>query len=74
MENALGVGEPEDEASLTPAVGDIALIDLNYTRDTTSGREGLDLLERIGPKPTLGTWGSNPGRSFEACKRWAAEQ
>jgi DNA-binding NtrC family response regulator len=26
---------------------DAALIDLNYTRDTTSGREGLDLLSRI---------------------------
>jgi DNA-binding NtrC family response regulator len=26
---------------------DAALIDLNYTRDTTSGREGLDLLQRI---------------------------
>ena len=26
---------------------DVALIDLNYTRDTTSGREGLDLLARI---------------------------
>jgi len=27
---------------------DIVLIDLNYTRDTTSGREGLDLLTRLG--------------------------
>jgi DNA-binding NtrC family response regulator len=26
---------------------DIVLMDLNYTRDTTSGREGLDLLERL---------------------------
>lgn len=26
---------------------DVALIDLNYTRDTTSGQEGLDLLGRI---------------------------
>lgn len=26
---------------------DVLLIDLNYTRDTTSGREGLDLLARI---------------------------
>ena len=26
---------------------DLALIDLNYARDTTSGREGLDLLARI---------------------------
>jgi DNA-binding NtrC family response regulator len=26
---------------------DVALIDLNYTRDTTSGREGLDLLPQV---------------------------
>jgi len=26
---------------------DVALIDLNYARDTTSGREGLDLLNRL---------------------------
>ena len=26
---------------------DVALIDLNYARDTTSGQEGLDLLGRI---------------------------
>src|SRR5215203_4733458 len=26
---------------------DVAVIDLNYTRDTTSGREGLDLLSQI---------------------------
>ncbi|MFN0180424.1 MAG: sigma-54-dependent transcriptional regulator [Gemmatimonadales bacterium] len=43
---------------------DAALIDLNYTRDTTSGREGLDLLSRIRAiDPTLPiivmtAWGS----------------
>lgn len=26
---------------------DVALVDLNYARDTTSGREGLDLIKRI---------------------------
>ena len=26
---------------------DLAIVDLNYTRDTTSGQEGLDLMERI---------------------------
>ena len=26
---------------------DVLLIDLNYTRDTTSGQEGLDLLAKI---------------------------
>jgi phosphoserine phosphatase RsbU/P len=38
-------------AELLAAVGgqefDILLIDLNYARDTTSGREGLDLLTRL---------------------------
>jgi DNA-binding NtrC family response regulator len=43
---------------------DVALIDLNYTRDTTSGEEGLNLLSRIqGIDPTLPivvmtAWGS----------------
>ncbi|HSC26276.1 MAG TPA: sigma-54 dependent transcriptional regulator [Vicinamibacterales bacterium] len=43
---------------------DVALIDLNYTRDTTSGEEGLNLLSRIqGHDPTLPVvvmtaWGS----------------
>src|SRR5262245_30849175 len=43
---------------------DASLIDLNYTRDTTSGREGLDLLSRIrAHDPTLPVivmtaWGS----------------
>lgn len=32
-------------AALDVAEYDVALIDLNYTRDTTSGREGLDLLK-----------------------------
>ncbi|HCQ00861.1 MAG TPA: sigma-54-dependent Fis family transcriptional regulator, partial [Candidatus Latescibacteria bacterium] len=26
---------------------DVLLVDLNYTRDTTSGREGLDLMSHI---------------------------
>lgn len=29
----------------------LVLMDLNYTRDTTSGQEGLDLLERLGRLP-----------------------
>jgi DNA-binding NtrC family response regulator len=43
---------------------DVALIDLNYTRDTTSGEEGLNLLSRLqGLDPTLPVvvmtaWGS----------------
>src|ERR687884_1193660 len=38
-------------AAVLEAVGardfDLLLIDLNYTRDTTSGHEGLDLLTRL---------------------------
>src|SRR5580700_4809156 len=43
---------------------DAVLIDLNYTRDTTSGREGLDLLSRIQaadstlPVIVMTAWGS----------------
>jgi DNA-binding NtrC family response regulator len=43
---------------------DAALIDLNYTRDTTSGREGMDLLSRIRvhdptlPVIVMTAWGS----------------
>src|ERR1700726_846227 len=33
-------------AAATPDL-DVALIDLNYSRDTTSGQEGLDLLARL---------------------------
>jgi DNA-binding NtrC family response regulator len=42
----------------------VALIDLNYTRDTTSGAEGLDLLEQIKradpdlPVVVMTAWGS----------------
>jgi sigma-B regulation protein RsbU (phosphoserine phosphatase) len=32
---------------------DLVLMDLNYTRDTTSGREGLDLLERVRAKDNV---------------------
>src|SRR6478672_5303578 len=43
---------------------DVALIDLNYTRDTTSGEEGLNLLSRIQsldptlPVVVMTAWGS----------------
>jgi sigma-B regulation protein RsbU (phosphoserine phosphatase) len=43
---------------------DVVLIDLNYTRDTTSGREGLELLSRIRalnrdvPVVAMTAWGS----------------
>src|SRR2546425_11444580 len=57
---------------------DAVLIDLNYTRDTTSGREGLDLLsEIIGQDSTLPVivmtaWG-NVELAVEAMRRGARD-
>ena len=42
----------------------LILMDMNYTRDTTSGREGLDVLRRLGAIPNvppivvMTAWGS----------------
>jgi len=57
---------------------DAVLIDLNYTRDTTSGREGLDLLsEIVGQDSTLPVivmtaWG-NVDLAVEAMRRGARD-
>src|SRR5688500_1675790 len=57
---------------------DTAIVDLNYTRDTTSGQEGLDLLERIrgidGNLPVLvmTAWSSVAG-AVEAMRRGARD-
>jgi len=57
---------------------DAALIDLNYTRDTTSGAEGLDLLERIRdlddtlPVIVMTAWGSVEG-AVQAMRRGARD-
>ena len=57
---------------------DVALIDLNYTRDTTSGQEGFELLERMkGIDPTLPVlvmtgWSSVSG-AVEAMRRGARD-
>jgi DNA-binding NtrC family response regulator len=46
---------------------DAVLMDLNYARDTTSGREGLDLLQRVQaldstlPVVVMTAWGSVEG-------------
>src|SRR5205085_4723599 len=51
-------------SSLETREFDAVLIDLNYTRDTTSGQEGLDLLTRIQsldgmlPVIVMTAWGS----------------
>src|SRR5215210_2043011 len=57
---------------------DVAILDLNYTRDTTSGQEGLDLMERIRVlDPTLPVllvtaWSSVAG-AVEAMRRGARD-
>jgi len=57
---------------------DVAIIDLNYTRDTTSGQEGFELLDRIaGIDPTLPVlvmtgWSSVAG-AVEAMRRGARD-
>ena len=57
---------------------DVVLIDLNYTRDTTSGQEGLTLLARIQefdprlPVIVMTAWG-NIGLAVESIKRGARD-
>ena len=57
---------------------DAALIDLNYTRDTTSGREGLDLLANLSdldatlPVVVMTAWGSVEG-AVRAMRRGARD-
>lgn len=57
---------------------DVALLDLNYARDTTSGKEGLDLLTRMRelapalPVVVMTAWGSVEG-AVEAMRRGARD-
>ena len=57
---------------------DALLLDMNYTRDTTSGREGLDLLQQLGalepdlPIIVMTAWGSVEG-AVEAMRRGARD-
>ncbi|HLK33866.1 MAG TPA: SpoIIE family protein phosphatase [Terriglobales bacterium] len=57
---------------------DLVLMDLNYTQDTTSGREGLDLLTRIHqlekdvPLVVMTAWGSMD-LAIEAMRRGARD-
>ena len=54
------------------------LLDMNYTRDTTSGKEGLDLLQQLGalepdlPIIVMTAWGSVEG-AVEAMRRGARD-
>lgn len=57
---------------------DVCLLDLNYARDTTSGREGMDLLSRLReldptlPVVVMTAWGSIDG-AVEAMRRGARD-
>jgi DNA-binding NtrC family response regulator len=57
---------------------DVCLIDLNYARDTTSGKEGMDLLSRLReldptlPVVVMTAWGSIDG-AVEAIRRGARD-
>jgi len=57
---------------------DVALLDMNYARDTTSGGEGLDLLARLQrsapalPVVVMTAWGTVDG-AVEAMKRGARD-
>ncbi|HOC17633.1 MAG TPA: sigma-54 dependent transcriptional regulator [Vicinamibacterales bacterium] len=65
-------------AALDAGDFDVVLMDLNYTRDTTSGREGLDLLPRIQaldptlPIVVMTAWGS-VDVAVEAMRRGARD-
>ena len=64
--------------ALNSASYDAVLIDLNYTRDTTSGQEGLDLLEEIAvmdgtlPVIVMTAW-ANVEVAVEAMRRGARD-
>jgi sigma-B regulation protein RsbU (phosphoserine phosphatase) len=60
-----GVGSPREvKDALERSSYDVVLLDLNYTRDTTSGREGLDLILELHrqrpelPVVAMTAWGS----------------
>ncbi|MEP6963470.1 MAG: sigma 54-interacting transcriptional regulator, partial [Acidobacteriota bacterium] len=65
-------------ATLETSEFDVVLMDLNYTRDTTSGQEGLDLLARVqASDPTLAVvvmtaWGT-VDIAVEAMRRGARD-
>ncbi len=65
-------------AALDSQEFDVVLLDLNYTRDTTSGAEGLDVLSRIRmknrtvPVVVMTAWGS-VDLAVEAMRRGASD-
>jgi DNA-binding NtrC family response regulator len=78
FETVLAASPAEVLAAVTSRELDVVLIDLNYTRDTTSGREGLDLLRRIReldanlPVVVMTAW-SSVGLAVEAIRGGARD-
>jgi DNA-binding NtrC family response regulator len=76
------VDQAQSPASVLAALDkreyDVLLIDLNYTRDTTSGQEGLDLLNRVTnvdsmlPVVVMTAWGT-VDLAVEAMRRGAKD-
>jgi DNA-binding NtrC family response regulator len=76
------VDQAQSPASVLAALDkreyDVLLIDLNYTRDTTSGQEGLDLLSRVTnidpllPVVVMTAWGT-VDLAVEAMRRGAKD-
>jgi DNA-binding NtrC family response regulator len=66
------------EATVASDEIDLALLDMNYARDTTSGKEGLDLISRVRaldpdlPIVVMTAWGTVAG-AVEAIKRGASD-
>src|SRR5262245_40529965 len=66
------------EAAVKNEELDVALLDMNYARDTTSGAEGIDLIGRVRgidpelPIVVMTAWGSVAG-AVEAMKRGARD-
>jgi DNA-binding NtrC family response regulator len=74
-----GVASPAEVLkALATAEHDVALVDLNYARDTTSGQEGYQLLERVReldptlPLVVMTAWGSIEG-AVDAVRRGARD-
>ena len=74
----LSSSPPEVLEAVSEREFDVAIIDLNYTRDTTSGREGLDLLSGLQeldptlPVVVMTAWGSIE-LAVEAMRRGAGD-
>jgi DNA-binding NtrC family response regulator len=78
LETATATSPAEVVRAVEEGDFDLVLMDLNYTRDTTSGREGLDLLGRLRgldpalPVVVMTAWGSVEG-AVEAMRRGARD-